>query len=488
MQVTDQIPAINNAIGVIGEGLPALVPEIAMSLGFILLLVLDILPKVSLSLLRITTLVICAIVAFFCFERLSVPASTHFFEGVVLNPMAGLWQLVFLAAIALTTIMDLQLAHSEPSREKSALLLSLGLGAFLMVISSHYLVMVIGIELVSMSSYVLVAMNGKKLGYEAGIKYLLFGAFATAIMLYGISLIYGLTGSLGFTLFPTENSILVVMAIMVLIGIIFKLGAAPMHIWTPDVYQATPTSTVALFSVVPKLAGIGLLINWLQQTGLWQNTLIQYTLALVAMGSIIIGVLSAIWQQNVKRLMAYSAIANAGFLLLGIIPGTELGISAVVFYAMIYFFMNYLTFYLLAGWEAHGWVELQSFSGRAKNSYYAAALVVIAMISLTGLPPTAGFTGKLLLFSSLWSGLDQTVFQVLFAVAILSTVVSLFFYLKLPYQMIFKMSAEDHSGTSNGDLSKTSKWLATFLALPLFWLFIKSDFLLNFIQLHIFAP
>ncbi|MEQ8715383.1 MAG: NADH-quinone oxidoreductase subunit N, partial [Cyclobacteriaceae bacterium] len=419
---------------------------------------------------------------------LSTPEATYFFDGVIVNPLAGLWQLVFLAAIALTTIMDLQLSHAEPGREKSALLLSLGLGAFLMTLANHYLIMVIGIELVSMSSYVLVAMNGKKLGYEAGIKYLLFGAFATAIMLYGISLIYGLTGTLAFTAFPTGNSVLVVMAIMVLIGIIFKLGAAPMHIWTPDVYQATPTSTVALFSVIPKLAGIGLLLNWLQQTGLWQNTLIQYTLALVAMLSIVIGVLSAIWQANMKRLMAYSAIANAGFLLLGIIPGTELGISAVVFYAIIYFFMNYLIFYLLAGWEAYGWVELQSFSGRAKHSYYAAILVVIAMISLTGLPPTAGFTGKLLLFSSLWSGLDQPVMQVLFAVAILSTVVSLFFYLKLPYQMIFKTPSEDHSGTSNGDLSKTSKWVATFLALPLLWLFIKSDFLLNFIQLHIFAP
>ncbi len=488
MQVTDQIPAINNAIGVIGEGLPVLMPEIGMSLGFILLLILDILPKVSLTIMRITTLVICAVIAFFCFERLSTPEATYFFDGVTINPLSGVWQLVFLAAIALTTIMDLQLSHAEPGREKSALLLSLGLGAFLMVLANHYLIMVIGIELVSMSSYVLVAMNGKKLGYEAGIKYLLFGALATAIMLYGFSLIYGLTGTLGFTTFPAGNAILVVMAIMVLVGIIFKLGAAPMHIWTPDVYQATPTSTVALFSVIPKLAGIGLLLNWLQQTGLWQNTLIQYALALVAMLSIVIGVLSAIWQQNLKRLMAYSAIANAGFLLLGIIPGTELGISAVVFYTIIYFFMNYLTFYLLAGWEAYGWVELSSFSGRAKHSYYAAVLVIIAMISLTGLPPTAGFTGKLLLFSSLWSGLDQPVMQVLFAVAILSTVVSLFFYLKLPYQMIFKTSSEDHSGTSNGDLSKTSKWVATFLALPLLWLFIKSDFLLNFIQLHIFAP
>jgi NADH-quinone oxidoreductase subunit N len=488
LQVTDQIPAINNAIGVIGAGLPALVPEIALSLGFVLLLVLDILPKVDLTHLRIMTLVVCAVVALFCLERLSGAESSYFFDGVVINPLAGLWQLVFLAAIALTTIMDMQLPHSEPSREKSALLLSLGLGAFLMVLSRHYLIMLIGIELVSMSSYVLVAMNGKKLGYEAGIKYLLFGAMATAIMLYGISLIYGLTGSLSFVVFPTENAILVVMAIMVLIGILFKLGAAPMHIWTPDVYQATPTSTVALFSVVPKLAGIGLLLNWLQSTGLWQNELIQYTLALVAMLSIIIGVLSAIWQQNVKRLMAYSTIANAGFLLLGIIPGTELGISAVVFYAIIYFFMNYLTFYLLAAWEAQGWVELKSFSGRGGQSYYAAILIVIAMISLTGLPPTAGFTGKLLLFSSLWSGLDQPVIQVLFSVALLSTVVSLFFYLKIPYQMFFKTQNEDPSATSNGHLPKTSKWLVTFLALPLLWLFIKSDFLLNFIQLHIFAP
>lgn len=488
MQVSDQIPAINNAIAVIGEGLPALVPEVMLSLGFVLLLILDILPKVSLSHLRITTLIICVVVAFFCLERLSGSEATVFFGGIVINPMTGLWQLVFLAAIALTTLMDLQLDHTEPGREKSALLLSLGLGAFLMVLSRHYLIMLIGIELVSMSSYVLVAMNGRKLGYEAGIKYLLFGALATAIMLYGISLIYGLTGSLGFAIFPTGNALLVVIAIMVLIGILFKLGAAPMHIWTPDVYQATPTSTVALFSVVPKLAGIGLLLNWLQATGLWQNQLVQYTLALVAILSITIGVLSAIWQHNLKRLMAYSAIANAGFLLLGIIPGTELGISAVIFYAIIYFFMNYLTFYLLAGWEALGWAELQDFSGRAKNNYHAAILILIAMISLTGLPPTAGFTGKLLLFSSLWTGLDQPVIQIVFAVALLSTVVSLFFYLKIPYQMIFKSSEEGHSGTSDKGLSKTSSWVATFLALPLLWLFIKSDFLLNFIQRHIFAP
>lgn len=465
-----------------------LMPEIILSIGFVLLLILDILPKVSLAILRSATLLICAVAAYFCIQRLTAPSAALFFDGVVIDPMAALWQLIFLTAITLTTLFDLQMQHAEPGREKSALLLSLGLGACLMVIARHYLVMVIGIELVSVSSYVLVAMNGKKLGYEAGIKYLLFGALATAIMLYAISMVYGLTGSLGFTTYPTGNALLTVIAIMVLIGILFKLGAAPMHVWTPDVYQATPTSTVALFSVVPKLAGIALLLNWLQATGLWHNLLIQYALALVALLSIVIGVLSAIWQDNMKRLMAYSAIANAGFLLLGIIPGTELGITAIVFFAIIYGIMNYLTFYLLAGWEGLGWVRLSDFAGRSASSYLATALIVLAMISLTGLPPTAGFTGKLLLFSALWSSIEQPVIQTLFAVAVLSTVVSLFFYLKLPYHMIFKSAAEDDSADRAAGLSKTSKWLATFLALPLLWLFIKSDFLLNFIQLRIFAP
>ncbi len=488
MPQADQISAINNAVDIINDSLPAILPELILSGGFVLLLILDLISSISIKALRWVSIMICAAAAYFCIERLFLPSSVHFFDGIAVTPLTGLWQLVFLVAIVLTSWLDLTIPSEVERREKSALILSIGLGAFLMVIARNYLVMVVGIELVSLSSYVLVAINGQKQGYEAGIKYLLFGAVATAIMLYGISLVYGINGSLVFREFPTGNPTFIILSILILSGVLFKLGAAPMHIWAPDVYQATPASTIALFSVVPKLAAIGLIINWLQQTMLWQQTLMLYFLGAVAILSIVVGVFSAIWQQSIKRLMAYSTIANAGFMLLGIVAGNTLGLAAIVFFGVVYALMNYLTFTLIGGWEQRGFSIMSNISGRAKDGYYTLVLLVIGMIALTGLPPTAGFTGKLLLFSSLWAAMDQPLIQTVFSVAVLSTVVSLFFYLKLPYYMIFKPSVDRHSGTENDPLSNSHLWLATFLALPLLWFFIKSDFLLNFIQLHIFAP
>ncbi|MGW8122710.1 NADH-quinone oxidoreductase subunit N [Roseivirga echinicomitans] len=372
------------------------------------------------------------------------------------------------------------------SSETLLLLFGLVLGTFLMTMAINFLMVYVAIELVSISSYVLTGLFKTKRNSEAAMKYLLFGAVASAVMIYGMSWLYGFTGSLDFTSNTFADGISQVpllplsMALMMTIGgFLFKLGAFPFHIWSPDVYEASPTPIVTIFSALPKLAAFAILFRFVAVLDLemidWQ-----LWLGIISIASMTVGNFSALWQKDVKRMLAYSSIAHMGFLLVGVLAYSESGETSALFYASIYFIMNFGAFFLVQLFEdKEGKTSFDYFRGMGSKVPYLGVLLLLVMISLTGIPPVAGFNAKLYIFSSLWETWQiqgSNILVWVFIFGLLNTVVSLFFYLKIPYYMFFKDNNElERSVRAN----LTDKILGTILVAPLLLLFFKSDWLLN---------
>ncbi|MEH0155825.1 NADH-quinone oxidoreductase subunit N [Limibacter armeniacum] len=351
------------------------------------------------------------------------------------------------------------------------------LGMQFLVMSSNLLMLFISIELVSMPSYLLTLFRASKDAAEAAAKYLLFGALSTGIMLYGISWAYGLTGSLSVNDLPllleVGNMQMAghIALVLLLAGILFKLSAVPFHIWAPDVYQGAPTSVVAFISVAPKVAAVGFMAQVLTNVPLLNNEYVTNAILLLATVSIFWGNLSALWQTSSKRMLAYSTIAHAGFLMVGLAVVNGMGELSLMYYLLVYLFANYaIFFYIDMVEESSGSDKFDRFAGLGRSSTILGAMVVVVMISLTGLPPTAGFTGKLFIFVALWNGFETAGNNWMIAVLVLglvNTAIALYFYLKMPYMMYFR--------ESKGEV--TIKWTIarkTFfivLALPLLILF-----------------
>ncbi len=372
------------------------------------------------------------------------------------------------------------------SGESMVILMGLVLGAFLMSSANNLLILYLSVETVSICSYLLTGLLKGKKRAEASLKYLLFGAVSSAVMLYGISWLYGFTGSLYFAnpafveaLAGVAPLPLGIGMVMFLGGLIFKLGAVPFHVWSPDVYEAAPTSIVAIFSALPKLAGLGLLFRVTQalptETFDWQ-----LVLGVVAIASMTFGNFSALWQKDVKRLMAYSSIAHAGFLLVGLLAYSESGKVAMLFYACIYLVMNAAAFLLIKLVERKtGSSHIDAYRGLGNRLPYLGVLFVIVMIALTGLPPTVGFNAKLYVFSAIWESgqaLGKTVLFWVFLFGLLNTAVALFYYLKVPYFMFFKPAEAD------GEVMKmtwSQKLWGTILVLPLLLWFFQSNWLME---------
>jgi NADH-quinone oxidoreductase subunit N len=218
-----------------------------------------------------------------------------------------------------------------------------------------------------------------------------------------------------------------------------------MHPWAPDVYEAASMPVVAIFSVVPKLAGLGILAKFLLALQLSTQIFIdwQFIFVLIICLTLTIGNFSALNQKNVKRLMAYSSIAQSGFLLIGIVSFSDEGIDFFLFYASVYLIMNYLVFIYLQYFEKYGFTTIADYSGLSRNFLWPSLFMVVGFIGLTGLPPTAGFTGKLFLFSGLWEAYavsNKPSLLILFVFGLLNTVISLFYYLRIPYYCFIKTS------------------------------------------------
>lgn len=420
-------------------------------------------------------------------KMLFLDAKAIFFKGLIL-----------LAALA--TLAHAWLSRRSLPMEFYPLFIALVVGLCLLTMSVNLLMIYLAIETVSIISYILTAIQKDRKGTEAGLKYLLFGATSSAVMLYGMSLLYGMTGTLNiaspeFTrgIAQMDQAVALISLALTLSGFLFKLSASPFHIWTPDVYEAAPSPIVAFFSTAPKIATFLLLLRFYFVIPLSMQTLT----AGIAMATITFGNFSALWQNNAKRMLAYSTIAHSGMMLIALVILSELGVKSIVFYLVVYLFTNLAAFYLVDLLERSQLEEtwnpietkllknIQDFSGLGKVYPYIGLLLLIVMISLAGLPPTAGFFAKFTIFSALWESYQQSGSQfllVLFVFGLLNTAISLYFYLKIPFYMFMK-STKNIEENTYVELTTQQYLFATILVVPLLLLFFKADWLMELIAI-----
>lgn len=477
-----------------------LLPEIILFITIILLIVFDLLfnRNKSLGLMVIALIGLFSTMSMLMMEwRQLYEPLTFFNQMLMLSNMSLLLKMLFtISAFVVIYLMTQQSKKEQESLKSSehlVMLFTILVGAFLMTMTMNLLLIYLGIELVSIASYIITALSMNRQRSEAALKYLIFGAVASAMMLYGMSWLYGFTGTLqldsvsfyaGLTMVDTFS--LGMALTLTLTGLLFKLGAFPMHLWSPDVYQAAPTPIVSFFSVVPKLAALTIIFRLVGNVGdQWDWTL---TLGVVAIASMLVGNLSALWQKDAKRMLAFSSIAHAGFLLLGFVAQSDTGNQAFLFYGIVYAIMNFGAFALIQYFELKtGSSQMDDWKGLGKSLPFQTILMIVVMLSLTGLPPTAGFNAKLYLFSALWESYlesSSTLVLWLFIIGLFNTVISLFYYLKIPYLMFIKNSQQEGVGAN---VSWRLSFIGTLLVVPLLLLFFRSDWFVDLMNTINFA-
>ena len=468
------------------------IPEILLACGILLLITLGLFAKRDSPLFSFFSIVIfltsvSSIIFYWSLHTVPV----NIFNGMLRNDdfSAYLKVLIDVASI-LTVLMTWRNPKQLRLSEYYALLIAAVLGAHLLVMSMNLVTIFISLELISISSYVLAGFSFSKAGAEGSLKYFLFGSVASAAMLYGFTFLYGLTGTLNFSSPEFVNAIInktsalfFVAGILAMTGFFYKIAAVPLHPWAPDVYEAAPMPIVAFFSVVPKLAGLGVLTKFSLALNLFGQSHYdwQAIVCLVAILSLTVGNFSALWQRRPKRLMAYSSIAQSGFLLVGVAAFIPNGIHFMLFYATIYIVSNFLIFFYLQYFESIGLHGLESFAGKGKKLALPFFAVLVGFLSLTGLPPTAGFTGKLFIFSSLWQsyqGSGKPILLWLLIFGLLNTVVSLFYYLRIPFYAFVKPAESDFKAKN----PRFENFLGAILVLLILILFFNPDLLMRWIN------
>ena len=416
-----------------------ILPELLLAAGGMLLLVLPFLR--SGRLLGLITLALLTAAFDLLVLRWSGlgPKPTLSFSGMLVQDrFADFFQAAVLAAAVLVVLSVMGYAREavRARREFHALLLFTTAGLLLIVRAQHLALIYLGLELVSILSYLLVGFHKRdSLSIEAALKYFLFGALSTGAMLYGISLIYGLTGSLQLAaltvlpqLMPAAPALVLVSILLLTVGLGFKLALVPFHMWAPDVYEGAPAPVASFISLGPKLAGFAILarlflIGLPPEVASWP-----FLFGGISVLSMTLGNIAALSQTNVKRLLAYSSIAHAGTMVIGIAVATPFGLAATMYYLLAYLLMNAAAFAgVIAVGNASGREDLGAFAGLSRREPAIAFMITIAFLSLAGVPPLAGFFGKMWVFgAALKAGAVG-----LAVVAALNSVVALFYYVRV---------------------------------------------------------
>ena len=366
-------------------------------------------------------------------------------NGLFVNDdLSNFLKILVLGAAALGIIMSLDFMKQEGVKrfELPVLMLFATLGMLMMLSANDLISLYMGLELQSLCLYVVAAIRRDSArAAEAGLKYFVLGALSSGMLLYGCSLIYGFSGTTDFTKLAEvtaagEPSIgLLIGLIFVISALAFKVSAVPFHMWTPDVYEGAPTPITAFFAVAPKIAAIGLFTRVLmgpfhEMVGEWQQVVI-----FISMASMILGALAALVQTNIKRLLAYSSIGHMGYALVGLASGTEDGVRGVVVYVAIYLFMNIGTFACVIAMRRDGRTvdQISDLAGLSKTHPMMAACLAVFMFSMAGIPPLAGFFGKLYVFLA---AIEAELYA-LAIVGVVSSVVAAFYYLRIIKLMYF---------------------------------------------------
>ncbi|MDE2515048.1 MAG: NADH-quinone oxidoreductase subunit NuoN [Rhodospirillales bacterium] len=367
---------------------------------------------------------------------------------------------LILAAAALALILSFDYnEHANIDRFEYPVVLLLAVTGMMVMVSAHSMMtLYLGLELQSLSLYVLAAFARDDVrSSEAGLKYFVLGALASGLLLYGISLVYGFSGSMDFAVIAAAMAHpaavspgLIVGVVFILSGLVFKISAVPFHMWTPDVYEGSPTPVTAFLASAPKVAAIALLLRVM--AGPFGHLLAQWQslIEIVSIASMIFGALAAIGQTNIKRLMAYSSIGHMGYALIGLAVGTPEGLRGTLVYMVVYVFMNAGAFACITAMRRNGRSveQISDLAGLARSDATMAMALAIFMFSMAGIPPLSGFFGKLYVFLAAVQGGLWT----LAVIGVLSSVLGAYYYLRVIKVMYFD-AADQHFDPRPASLS-----------------------------------
>ena len=465
------------------ENINFILPEIFISLGIMFLLMLGVFKKNSSGIVYTLSVVILLITLGLIINFPSGQEIYLFNNSYKIDQLSIFMKIITIISGIFVLISSYKYTKIEKifKIEYSILILCSILGMLVMISSYDLIVFYIGLELQSLSLYILAAFNTNQTkSSEAGLKYFILSALSSGLLLYGCSLIYGFSGSTNFYLI-SENILSseygnVFGIVFILVGLAFKIAVVPFHMWAPDVYEGSPTSVTLFFAVVPKIAALTVFIRFLYVP--FVNLIDQWQMIIIflSLASMIFGAVSAIGQKNLKRLIAYSSIGHMGYALAGLAVGTNSGIQSSIIYISIYLIMNLGIFCCLFMMKRKDkfFDNLEDLAGLSKNHPIISLSLLILLFSLAGIPPMAGFFAKFYIFMSV---IEQSMYF-LAIVGLLSTVISAFYYLRIIKIIYFDPPKEQYDQDHNFGL-KISLTIATLLIL---FYFVYPSGLINLVS------
>jgi NADH-quinone oxidoreductase subunit N len=438
-----------------------ILPELVITAGSLAVLVADVLlPRRSPALLWVTVAVLLATLASLMpFANVNIEIA----QGLIaVDDFSFFFKIVFLVAALMTVLMSaryLEIEGASPG-EYYFLILCATLGMMIMAGGIDLITSFIGLETMAVSFYILAGfIKPNQRSNEAAVKYFLLGAFSLGILLYGMSILYGLSGSTNMRAMAAvfagqERSLLLVLAvILVVCGMAFKIAAVPFHMWAPDVYEGAPTPITAFLSVGSKAASFAMLLRIFTIAVPSMNADWRLLFEVLAIVTMTVGNLAALTQTNIKRMLAYSSIAHAGYLLIGVVAYTPRGVAAMLIYLLIYAFMQLGAFAVVIMMRRRDMIgdELKDLSGLYLRHPFAAFAMLLFMLSLGGIPPTAGFMGKFWLFSAA----IEAGYVWLAVIGVLNSAISLYYYIRIVVFMYVKKETTGSEPTASPALAFT---------------------------------
>ncbi len=481
-------------------GLGWIRPEIALTIGILLVVLVDLLTNLKrkqyCAYASLVTLLVAFVLVILDASQLGASLSetpVGLGETLTIDSFSLFLKGVFYLASLIVVAFSIRQSEVPflGQGEYYSLILSIALASSLLSQSQTLLMIFLSFEFISIPQYVLAgSMKGEQDSVEASLKYVVYGSVSSGAMLFGFSLLYGFTGGqldlAGIRKYFTaveqlpfqEHVALITIIIFVLAGMGFKISSVPFHMWSPDVYQGTPTPIVAFFSIVPKAAGLAFMARFFIGGFVGaQHLNWPLLLGIMSVASMTVGNLAAVWQTNIKRLLAYSSIAHAGYILIGLVLMSQAGLKSMLFYLVVYLVMNLGIFVsTITLIDVTGEEDISAYKGLGWRLPIVGVPMVIFLFSLTGLPPTAGFMAKFVLF---YEGLSGG-WTFLIVIALLNTVVSLYYYLKIiKHLYLSRPDDEDRVELDRSRVLPTYKWISVVLSIATLGLFVYPQRLIK---------